>query len=42
MLAHNKNWGVTYQTDGNHMSKPTGYLVGVVKLAWYSINITLL
>ena len=42
MLAPNKNWGVTYQTDGNHTSKTTGYLFGVVKLACYSINITLL
>jgi hypothetical protein len=32
MLAPDKNRGVTCQTDGNHISKPIGYLVGVVEL----------
>jgi len=36
MLAPNKNRGVTYQTDGNHISKTIGYLDRVVKLACYS------
>ena len=35
MLAPNNNRGMTYQTDGNHISKTIGYLVGVVKLAHY-------
>ena len=30
MLAPNKNRGVTYQTDENHISKTTVYLGGVV------------
>ena len=38
MLVPNKNMGVTYQTDGNRRSKKMGYLVGVVKLACYSLN----
>jgi len=42
MLAPNKNRGVTYQTDENHISKTIGYLVGVVKLACYSLNKCLL
>ncbi len=42
MLAPNKNRSVTYQTDGNHISKTIGYLVGVVELAWYSLNTRLL
>ena len=42
MLAPTKNRSVTYQTDGNHISKTIGYLVGVVKLAWYSLNTRLL
>jgi len=37
-----KIWGVTYQTDRYHISKTIGYLVGVVKLACYSINTRLL
>ncbi len=42
MLAPNKNRGVTYQTDGNHIIKTIGYLVGVVKLACYSIHTPIL
>ena len=42
MLAPNKNRGVTYQTDRNHISKAVGYLVVVVKLACYSLNTRLL
>jgi hypothetical protein len=42
MLAPNKYRGVTYQTDGNYMSKTMGYLVGVVKAACYSSNTRLL
>ena len=33
---------MTYQTDGNHISKTIGYLVGVVELAFYSLNTLLL
>ena len=42
MLAPDRNRGVIYQTDGNHISKPIGYLVGVVELACYSLNTCLL
>jgi hypothetical protein len=35
MLAPNNNRGMTYQTDGNHISKTIRYLVGVVKLSHY-------
>ena len=42
MLAHKNNRGVTYQTDGNNISKTMGYFIGVVKLASYSINTRLL
>jgi hypothetical protein len=42
MLAPNKNRGVTYQTARNHISKTIGYLVGVVKLACYSLYTCLL
>jgi hypothetical protein len=31
MVAPNNNRGRTYQTDGKHISKIVGYLVGVVK-----------
>jgi len=30
MLAPNNNRGMSYQTDGNHISKTIGYLVGLV------------
>ena len=42
MLAPNKNMGVTYQTDGNHLSKTMGYSVGEVKVACYSFITCLL
>ena len=42
MVAPNNNRGMTYQTDWNHKSKIIGYLVGVVKLAFYSLNTRLL
>ena len=42
MLAPNNNRGVTYQTARIHISKTIGYLVGVVKLACYSLNTCLL
>jgi hypothetical protein len=42
MLAPNKNRGVTYQTDGNPLSKSMGYSVGEVKIACYSSNTRLL
>ena len=48
MLAPNNNRGMTYQTDGNHISKTIGYLVGVVKtahimvilLVFYDVSLT--
>jgi hypothetical protein len=42
MLAPNKNRGVKYQTDGNHLSKTMGHSVGEVKIACYSLNTCLL
>ncbi len=42
MFAPNKNRGVTYQTDGNHLSKSMGYSVGEVQLACYYLNTRLL
>jgi hypothetical protein len=42
MLAPNKNRGVTYQTDGNHLGKTMGHSVGEVKIACFSLNNRLL
>ena len=42
MLAPNNNRGMTYQTDEKHLTNLRKYFVGVVKLAWYSLNTRLL
>jgi hypothetical protein len=42
MLAPNNNRGMTYQTDEKRLTIFPEYFVGVVKLACYSINISLL
>ncbi len=42
ILAPNNNRGMTYQTDGNNLSKTNGYLVGVVNIECYCLNTRLL
>jgi len=38
----NNNRGMTYQTDGNNLSKTNGYLVGAVNKECYCLNTRLL
>jgi hypothetical protein len=42
ILASNNNRGMTYQTDGNHLSRTIGYLVGGMVQAWVAHFVTLL
>jgi hypothetical protein len=38
MVAPNNNKGMTYQTDEKHLTNLLEYFVGVVKLAYCSLN----
>jgi hypothetical protein len=42
ILAPNNNRGMTYQTDGNNISKTIGFLVGAGNVACYCLNTRLL
>ena len=42
MLTPNNNRGVTYQTDEKHLTNLREYFVGVVKLACYAFEHSLL